>query len=108
MKYEIVLTDEADRNARSVIAWYAERSQAAADSWYSGLMRAIESLAQNPERYSLARENPRFPIEIRQLTFGGGRRTTHRIIYAIRPAAVVIYAIRHVAQGDWRPEDELA
>ena len=106
MKYEIVLTDEADRNVRSIVAWYAERSPAAADRWYDEFAKSIFSLTENPERYTFARENRRFPIELRQLNFGSGRRTTHRIIYAIRPAAVVIYAVRHVAQQDWRPDDE--
>jgi plasmid stabilization system protein ParE len=108
MKYEVVLTEEADRNARSIIAWYAERSPMAADRWYGELTRAIATLALTPERYASARENSRFPIELRQCNFGGGRRTTHRILFTIRPATVVIYAIRHVAQQDWRPDDEPA
>jgi plasmid stabilization system protein ParE len=31
MKYEVVLTDEARQNVRAAVAWYAERSQTAAD-----------------------------------------------------------------------------
>ena len=108
MKYEVVLTDEADRNARSIIAWYTERSQAAADRWYAKFTTAIATLARNPEQFAFARENPRFPFELRQVNFGGGRRITHRIIYTIRPTTVVIYAVRHVAQQDWRPEIESA
>jgi hypothetical protein len=65
-------------------------------------------LAENPERCPFARENPRFPIELRLLNYGSGRRTTHRIIFAIRPTLVVVYAVRHVAQQDWRPEEEPA
>ena len=106
MKYQVVLTAEADRNTRSTLAWYAEQSDSAADRWYNQFVKALATLAQNPERFALARENPRFPIELRQLNFGGGRRTTHRILYAIRPNTVVIYAVRHVAQQDWRPDDE--
>lgn len=108
MNYEAVLTDEADRNVRSIVAWYAESSPAAADRWYDEFAKSISLLTENPERYTWARENARFPIELRQLNFGSGRRTTHRIIYAIRPATVVIYAVRHVAQQDWRPDDEPA
>jgi hypothetical protein len=64
-------------------------------------------LAKNPYRCSLALENPRFPIELRQLNYGSGRRKTHRIIFAIRPDTVVVHAVRHVAQEDWRPETDL-
>jgi plasmid stabilization system protein ParE len=102
MNYEVVLTLEADRNARSIIAWYTERSQAAADRWYNEFSAAIASLGRSPEQYAVARENSRFPIELRQLNFGGGRRITHRILYTIRPGAVVI------AQQDWRPDDDPA
>jgi hypothetical protein len=43
------------------------------------------------------------PIELRQLNYGSGRKITHRIIFAIRPTRVVVYAVRHVAQRDWEP-----
>jgi len=108
MKYEVQLTDEARQNARAVVAWYAERSQSAADAWYNGFLDALASLQQNPARCPPAHENPRFPIDLRQLNYGSGRRLTHRILFTIRPDTVVIYAVRHVAQQDWRPEDEIA
>jgi len=106
MKYEVVLTDEAGHNVRAIVAWYAERSQAAADRWYNGFLKAMASLAENPQRCPFAHENPRFPIELRQLNYGSGRRTTHRILFAIRPTVVAVYAVRHVAQRDWRSEDD--
>jgi plasmid stabilization system protein ParE len=106
MKYEVVLTREAEHNVRSILAWYSDRSQSAADRWYAAFFKSIESLSNYPERYSFARENSRFPIELRQLNFGGGRKSTHRIICTIRGAQVVVYTVRHVAQQDWRPDDE--
>lgn len=107
MKYEVVLTDEARQNVRAAVAWYADRSQAAADRWYSGFLKELESLEQNPQRCPLARENPRFPIELRQLNYGSGRHVTHRIIFAVRPTVVAVYAVRHVAQQDWRPDEDV-
>jgi plasmid stabilization system protein ParE len=100
MKYEVVLSAEAEQNARAAYDWYAERSQEAADRWRAALFDALATLETDPERYPLANENTRFPIELRQLLFGSGRRITHRIIFAIRPKKVVVYAIRHVAQQD--------
>lgn len=106
MNYEVVLTDEADRNVRSILAWYVDRTESAASRWYHEYTTAVAALSNEPTRYGLARENEKFPIELRQFVFGCGRRKTHRIIYAVRPDRVVIYAVRHVAQQGWRAEDE--
>jgi plasmid stabilization system protein ParE len=103
MKYEVKLTGEADRNNRSAFEWYADRSPDAAALWYRGIMQALTSLESNPQRCALAKENEKAPIELRQLNYGSGRRLTHRIIFAIRPNRVVVYAVRHVAQRDWEP-----
>jgi plasmid stabilization system protein ParE len=105
MKYDVVLTDEARQNIRSIVAWYSNQSPAAANRWYDGLVEKLASLTEKPDRCTFARENSRFPIELRQLNYGSGRRLTHRIIFTIRPKSVVVYSIRHVAQQDWRPED---
>jgi plasmid stabilization system protein ParE len=107
MKYHVVLTDEARQNVRAAVEWYAERSQAAADRWYAGFLRSLNSLEENPHRCQLAVENPRFPIELRQLNYGSGRRKTHRIIFTIRPDTVAVHAVRHAAQEEWRPENDL-
>ncbi|MEX0802239.1 MAG: type II toxin-antitoxin system RelE/ParE family toxin [Candidatus Binatia bacterium] len=104
MKYKVRLTDEAKQNVRAIVAWYAERSQVAADRWYNGFVELLDSLAEDPHRHPLALENPRFPIELRQLNYGSGRRITHRIIFAIRQTIVVVYSVRHAAQDEWRPE----
>ena len=103
MPYEVKLTDRAEENWRQAYEWYADRSPEVAERWYNGMQAALDSLKQNPERCPLADENSRFPIELRQLNFGSGRKITHRIVFAIRPAHVVVYAIRHVAQGEWEP-----
>jgi plasmid stabilization system protein ParE len=105
MKFDVLLTDEARENVRAVVAWYAERSQSAADRWYSGFLDTLQSLAKDPLIHSRALENPRFPIELRQCNYGSGQRTTHRIIFAIRPTAILIHAVRHVAQNEWRPDE---
>lgn len=105
MKYEVVLTEEAERNLHAAYEWYDSRSAEAARRWYDGIVRAMASLEQSPERCPLARENERFPVELRQLNYGSGKRLTHRILFVIRPSHVVVYAIRHLAQRDVLPED---
>jgi plasmid stabilization system protein ParE len=107
MKYDVVLTDEAKQNVRAAVAWYAERSQSAADHWYSNLQKTLDTLKSDPHRCPIADENERVPVEMRQLNYGSGRKTTHRIIFAIRPSTVVVYAVRHVAQQVWRPDTDV-
>jgi plasmid stabilization system protein ParE len=104
MKYDVRLTDEARQNVRETVDWYAERSEPAADRWYAAFLKLRDSLASDPARYPFAFENSRLPIELRQVNFGSGRKKTHRIIFAIRPNAVIVYAVRHVAQEEWRSE----
>jgi plasmid stabilization system protein ParE len=104
MKYDVVMTNEAQQNARAAFRWYAERSPEAAEHWCDGLLDALASLETDPQRCPLANENSRFPIELKQLLYGSGHRISHRIIFAIRPSVVAIHAIRHVTQGEWRPE----
>jgi plasmid stabilization system protein ParE len=107
MKYDVLLTDEAKQNVREIVDWYAEHSDEAAERWYDGFLRLLDSLADDPHRYPLALENPRFPMELRQANYGSGRRLTHRIVFAIRQTTAFVYSVRHAAQDEWRPERPL-
>ena len=99
MKYEVVIASRVQREAQAAHDWWAEhRSAGQAARWYEEFIRAAFSLEENPERCALARENDRFPYEIRQLSFGIGRKPTHRLVYAIRPIEVVVLRVRHLAQ----------
>jgi plasmid stabilization system protein ParE len=53
-----------------------------AKQWYSGLLKAIESLSEMPKRCALARENSKFSQEIRQLLSGRGRNV-YRILFTV-------------------------
>ncbi|MCH7729784.1 MAG: type II toxin-antitoxin system RelE/ParE family toxin, partial [Planctomycetes bacterium] len=79
-----------DRSSRSLVHWNPKR---------------IESLENDPDRCPLARENHRFAYEIRELHFGLASRPTHRIIFSIRPDAVVVLSVRHAAQQDLTEDD---
>ena len=106
MSYEVVLTRKAQRQIEAAARRWAEhRSGEQARRWYEGLFQTLASLADNPQRCTRAPECEAFPLPLRQITYGLGRRPTHRVVFAIRGAKVVVYAIRHVAQQDLRPED---
>jgi plasmid stabilization system protein ParE len=99
MKYEVLITARADRGAQANHDWWAEhRSAEQAARWYDEFLRVILSLENDPDRSDLADENDRFPYEVRQLSFGIGRKPTHRLLFAIRPGEVVVLRVRHLAQ----------
>jgi plasmid stabilization system protein ParE len=106
MTWPVVITPEAQQNLREAAGWWARhRSAAQAQRWYDGFVEALDSLAEQPLRCPLARENESFPYELRELPYGVGSRPTHRALFAVRPDAVVVLSIRHVAQKDVAPDD---
>jgi plasmid stabilization system protein ParE len=106
MIYDVVLTRKAERQIASTVRWWANhRSAAQAERWYQGLMQTLKSLQHDPKRCALAPEHGALPLPIRQITYGVGRKPTHRVLFAIRGQRVVVYAVRHLAQRDIRPED---
>lgn len=104
---EVVLARRAESELEQGHAWWAKhRSLDQANRWYDGFVAQMVSLEQNPERCELAPENGSFAHEIRQLSFGLGRRPTHRAVFTIRPTEVVILRVRHLAQGPIAPDAE--
>lgn len=106
MSVPVLLTAGARDDLRQNARWWAEhRSVEQAERWYDGFLRHIDSLAENPQRCPLARENHKFPYELRELHYGVGSRPTHRALFTIRPDAIIVLAIRHGAQRDITLED---
>ena len=102
MKYRIEISSIAEAEAdRAFLRLSQIAAPATAKQWYAGLIQAIESLSQMPKRCSLARENPHFSQEIRQLVYGKGRNS-YRILFTIleeqETPTVRILHIRHAAQ----------
>jgi len=100
MKFEVVLSDRALSQLDAACSWYSENASHVATDWYNGFLDALQGLEENPERFGLARENKAFPVEIRQLLFGVGRRKTHRAVFSIHGRRVIVRAIRHLPQRD--------
>jgi hypothetical protein len=44
-------------------------------------------------------------VEIRELHYGLGHRSTHRAVFAMRNDEVIVYTVRHLAQRDLTPDD---
>jgi plasmid stabilization system protein ParE len=102
MKYRVEMSSTAEDEAdRAFLKLSQLTSPNKASQWYSGLLRAMDSLSQMPQRCSLARENENFSLAIHQLLYGKGRNL-YRIIFTIiegsEAPTVRILHIRHGRQ----------
>ena len=88
MIYRVALTTRAEDDRDRAFNWYAENySRDFAVRWYDGLMKAVESLQQNPFRCSSAHERYKFPFDLRELRFG--RRLQKGLVHRIAGAQPV-------------------
>lgn len=80
------------------LEWYKVRSLEAARKWVAAVELALDKLETDPHRYPRASEDGLFTAPLHQYAFSGGRKLTHRMVYVIRPQAVIVHAIRHLSQ----------
>jgi len=99
--YTVNVTDEVVADIRHAFFYIYERSPQNATTWIRDLYKAIDTLETMPERCPIIREHEAFDEELRNLIFH-----SHRIIFTINDATsiVEVYAFRHAAQDDMRPE----
>ena len=106
MKYRVVLTARAQTDLYHAALWWAEnRDPHQAASWLEKFEAAIANLESDPQHHPVARENDRFEYTLRRLTFGMGKRATHRALFEIRSDIVYVRSIRHLHQDEITPED---
>ncbi len=103
MSFEVLVTERASQELHQAADWIAKDAPETANRWFNGFVTAISTLDENPQRCSLARENRRFPFELRQLLYG--RRRGYRALFTIRGSSVVVLSIRHAAQRELTPDD---
>jgi len=97
MAYRVELSPEADREIEEAYCWIVERSPRGAAGWYNGLMSALRSLRDSPQRCPIAPENDAFREEIRQLLYGR-RQHRYRVLFTVHGKTVRILHVRHGAR----------
>lgn len=106
MTFEVHLQSRAKIQLYNAALWWAEHhSSDQAIRWLEGFQAALRTLSRNPERWPFAPEQGCVPFDVRELTYGVGRRKTHRAVFEIRGQAVVVHAIRHLAQDTLTSDD---
>ena len=84
--FKIRITDVAERDIQQNFEWWRDnRSPEQAARWYDGIFPAIDTLKKMPDRCTAAREQDSFDVKLLQLSYGIGRRATHRILFTIPP-----------------------
>jgi plasmid stabilization system protein ParE len=101
VNYSVTILPRAKRQMLDQALWWSEnRSAEQAFQWLEGFEQALASLAENPERCSVARESDAFDFVLRQLHYGLRNTPTHRAVFEIRENEVIVHVIRHLAQRD--------
>ena len=83
MTYRVIIQPEAEAELDAAYRWIYEQAPHAASQWFAGIVEAILSLEQFPQRCPLAPENAHFTAEIRQLLYGR-RRYAYRILFTVQ------------------------
>lgn len=100
----VLITERAKTDLRSYYLFAAEHAPATAAKWLLRFEVALETLATNAERCTLAPENDLVDETIRQLHFGKGT-SKFRALFLIRDSQVVVLHIRRGAMDRANPRD---
>ncbi len=93
MSYNVVVQSLARSDLQEAYGWAAERAPLSAERWLDRFERSLERLAEFPDRCSLARENGKVDVELREFLFGK-KPYVFRVIFTIDGQFVRILRIR--------------
>ena len=95
MAFEVVITDAALAEAEEYVVFIRTgRSEPlAAEKWWDGLLEAVFSLENMPERCAVIPEREYFTQPVRHLVF-----FSHRIIFSVTENTVTILRIYHASR----------
>ena len=101
MRYEVIVTPEAQEGIRSSFKHIRERAPLNASRWLRGLYDRIDTLERFPERCGFAREREYLEEDLRQLLF-----KSHRVVFRIDGARKTVYVL-HVRHARRRAAGEI-
>jgi plasmid stabilization system protein ParE len=103
MKYRLEVSSIAEAEADSAFMRQSQfTSLTKTGQWYSGLLDAIKSLAEMPNRCPIARENEYSSQTIRQLLYGKGRNSYRILFTVLEEQAVPMVRILHIRHATQR------
>ena len=92
---EVLIAAGAEQDFAEALAWYAERSEQAANGFQAEVGRSLISIAGDPQRYPLCDNQHRFYLM---------RRYPFQVIYRETSDWVLVVAIAHAKRrpGYWQ------
>ena len=93
MKFEVLLSPEAQQDVKSAFDYIAEHGPANPHQWKAGLDTALASLEMMPRRCSLAPESSVEGETIHQLNYA-----SYRILFVVDEKTVLVIAMWHGAR----------
>jgi plasmid stabilization system protein ParE len=93
LAFRVDITEPALADAEEYVQFIRGRKEPeAAERWLLGLVQAIYSLEESPERCAVIPEREEFSFEIRHLLY-----FSHRIIFRVekREKRVIVYRVYH-------------
>ena len=95
MAYTVKIMPRAQADMDRLCGWVSARSPLHGLEWFEGLVEAVESLQEHPNRCALA---PEFRARrIRHMLYGKGRHV-YRILFRVKGEVVEILTVRHGAR----------
>jgi plasmid stabilization system protein ParE len=104
-RHRVILQPEAASGLEAAYRSMSERGSERAMAWAEGLLQAVLTLEEWPERCPVARESDFFGYTIRHILYGS-RPHRHRILFTVVADEVHVLFVRHSAQDWLRPGDE--
>lgn len=100
MAYRVKVTPRAQEDIEELYRWVVLRAPHQGAVWYGGLIHAIGSLADHPQRCPVSPEGLEISEPIRQLIYG---RRPYRILFWIKGREVHVLHVRRGARRPWDP-----
>ena len=93
MTYAVVLQRLAISDLQAYFDYSAQHSRTDAEQWVKRFRAAIQTLGERPERCSMAWENGKVEVELREFLFGS-RPYVFRVIFTLDDMTVRVLRIR--------------
>jgi hypothetical protein len=93
MTFHVVMLRHAEQDLEAARRWAARHAPQTTDRWLHRFYQALQTLAENPDRCPIARENDRINIGLREFLFGR-KPNVFRVIFVVRANQVRILRIR--------------
>ena len=93
MTYSVVLQRLAASDLQAYFDYAAQHSRPDAEQWVKRFRAAIQTLHERPDRCSLASENEKVDVELREFLFGN-RPYVFRVIFTLDGLTVRVLRIR--------------